>query len=71
MRHWLAHGLKPHLVRGFKVSRAPEFAAALENIVGLSISPPGYALVLCWDEKGQVQALDRIQPSLLQRNTKG
>ncbi len=64
MRHWQAHGLKPHLVRGFKVSRDPKFAQKLEDIVGLYMSPPEHALVLCCDEKSQVQALDRTQPGL-------
>ncbi|HKB55617.1 MAG TPA: IS630 family transposase [Ramlibacter sp.] len=64
MRHWHAHGLKPHLVRGFKVSRDPEFVEKLEDIVGLYMSPPEHALVLCCDEKSQVQALDRTQPGL-------
>jgi transposase len=63
-RHWRAHGLKPHLVRGFKVSRDPKFADKLEDIVGLYMSPPERALVLCCDEKSQVQALDRTQPGL-------
>ena len=60
-RHWRANGLKPHLVRGFKVSRDPEFVEKLEDIVGLYLSPPEHALVLCCDEKSQVQALDRTQ----------
>ena len=64
MRHWHAHGLKPHLVRGFKVSRDPQFAEKLEDIVALYMSPPEHALVLCCDEKSQVQALDRTQPGL-------
>ena len=64
MRHWQAHGLKPHLVRGFKVSRDPKFVEKLEDIVGLYMSPPEHALVLCCDEKSQVQALDRTQPGL-------
>ena len=64
MRHWQANGLKPHLVRGFKVSRDPQFARKLEDIVGLYMSPPEHALVLCCDEKSQVQALDRTQPGL-------
>lgn len=63
-RHWRAQGLKPHVVRGFKVSRDPQFAEKLENIVGLYMSPPEHALVLCCDEKSQVQALDRTQPGL-------
>ncbi len=64
MRHWQANGLKPHLVRGFKVSRDPQFVEKLEDIVGLYVSPPEHALVLCCDEKSQVQALDRTQPGL-------
>lgn len=64
MRHWQAHGLKPHLMRGFKVSRDPKFVEKLEDIVGLYMSPPEHALVLCCDEKSQVQALDRTQPGL-------
>jgi transposase len=64
MRHWQAHGLKPHIVRGFKVSRDPHFVDKLEDIVGLYMSPPEHALVLCCDEKSQVQALDRTQPGL-------
>ena len=64
MRHWHAHGLKPHIVRGFKVSRDPKFVEKLEDIVGLYMSPPVHALVLCCDEKSQVQALDRTQPGL-------
>jgi transposase len=64
MRHWQAHGLKPHLVRGFKVSRDPLFVDKLEDIVGLYLSPPEHAIVLCCDEKSQVQALDRTQPGL-------
>jgi transposase len=64
MRHWQAHGLKPHLVRGFKISRDPKFVEKLQDIVGLYMSPPEHALVLCCDEKSQVQALDRTQPGL-------
>lgn len=63
-RHWRANGLKPHVVRGFKVSRDPQFVEKLEDIVGLYMSPPEHALVLCCDEKSQVQALDRTQPGL-------
>ncbi|MDP2788225.1 MAG: IS630 family transposase [Pseudomonadota bacterium] len=63
-RHWRANGLKPHIVRGFKVSRDPNFVEKLEDIVGLYMSPPEHALVLCCDEKSQVQALDRTQPGL-------
>jgi transposase len=64
MRHWQAHGLKPHILRGFKISRDPKFVEKLEDIVGLYMSPPEHALVLCCDEKSQVQALDRTQPGL-------
>ena len=63
-RHWRAKGLKPHLVRGFKVSRDPKFIEKLEDVVGLYLSPPEHAIVLCCDEKSQVQALDRTQPGL-------
>ena len=63
-RHWRANGLKPHLVRSFKVSRDPKFVEKLEDIVGLYMSPPEHAIVLCCDEKSQVQALDRTQPGL-------
>lgn len=63
-RVWKARGLKPHRVKGFKVSRDPQFVEKLEDIVGLYMSPPEHALVLCCDEKSQVQALDRTQPGL-------
>lgn len=63
-RVWRARGLKPHLIETFKVSRDPQFAEKLEDIVGLYLSPPEHALVLCCDEKSQVQALDRTQPGL-------
>ena len=63
-RVWQAHGLKPHRVQTFKVSRDPRFIEKLEDIVGLYLSPPEHALVLCCDEKSQVQALDRTQPGL-------
>ena len=63
-RIWQAHGLKPHLERTFKVSNDPQFAEKLEAIVGLYLNPPQHALVLCVDEKSQIQALDRTQPGL-------
>ncbi len=63
-RHWRANGLKPHLIRSFKVSRDRKFVEKLEDIVGLYMSPPEHAIVLCCDEKSQVQALDRTQPGL-------
>jgi transposase len=64
LRVWHRHGLKPHLVETFKVSRDPRFVDKLEDIVGLYLNPPEHALVLCCDEKSQVQALDRTQPGL-------
>lgn len=63
-RIWGAHGLKPHLIRTFKLSRDSEFAAKLNNVVGLYLNPPANAIVLSCDEKSQIQALDRTQPSL-------
>lgn len=64
LRIWHAHGLKPHRVETFKVSNDPHFADKLEAIVGLYLNPPEHALVLCVDEKSQIQALDRTQPGL-------
>jgi transposase len=61
---WQAHGLKPHLVRCFKLSNDPAFAEKLVDIVGLYMDPPDRALVLAVDEKSQIQALDRTQPGL-------
>ena len=63
-RIWRAHGLKPHLVKTFKVSRDKHFAEKVEDVVGLYLAPPDKALVLCVDEKSQIQALDRTQPGL-------
>src|SRR3970040_2179891 len=63
-RTWRAHVRKPHFVDTFKGSRDPQFVEKLEDIVGLYLSPPEHALVLCCDEKSQVQALDRTQPGL-------
>ena len=63
-RIWRRHGLKPHRVATFKVSRDPQFVEKLEAIVGLYLAPPERALVLCVDEKSQIQALDRTQPGL-------
>ena len=63
-RIWHAHGLKPHLVRTFKVSKDPHFVEKLNAIVGLYLNPPEHAIVLCADEKSQIQALDRTQPGL-------
>ncbi len=61
-RVWHAHGLKPYRIETFKVSRDPRFIEKLEDIVGLHLNPLEHALVLCCDEKSQVQALDRTQP---------
>jgi len=56
--------LKPHRIETFKVSNDKFFAEKLEDIVGLYLDPPEHALVLCCDEKSQIQALDRTQPGL-------
>src|SRR6266481_6094975 len=63
-RIWRSHGLQPHRVRQFKLSRDPEFIPKLRDIVGLYIDPPAHAMVLSVDEKSQIQALDRSQPGL-------
>lgn len=63
-RIWQAHGLHPHRVRPFKVSRDKRFTEKLTDVVGLYLNPPEKALVLCVDEKSQIQALDRTQPGL-------
>jgi transposase len=61
---WRARGLKPHLVETFKISGDPDFEEKLTDVVGLYLNPPEQAVVFCMDEKSQVQALDRTQPSL-------
>jgi transposase len=63
-RVWAARGLKPHLVKTFKLSNDPKFEEKLIDVVGLYLNPPDNAIVLCMDEKSSVQALDRTQPSL-------
>jgi transposase len=63
-RIWRAHRLRPHQVRTFKLSKDPQFAAKLRDIVGLYLDPPAHAVVLSMDEKPQIQALDRTQPGL-------
>src|SRR5829696_540320 len=63
-RVWRANGLKPHLARTFKVSNDPRFVEKLEDVIGLYLNAPEHAIVLCCDEKSQVQALDRTQPGL-------
>jgi transposase len=70
-RIWRTHGLKPHRVESFKISNDPEFAAKLEDIVGLYLNPPEHALVLSVDEKSQIQALDRTQPGLPMKKGRG
>ncbi len=63
-RIWQEHNLKPHLVKTFKLSRDKQFVEKLADVVGLYLNPPDKALVLCVDEKSQIQALDRTQPGL-------
>ena len=63
-RVWRAFGLKPHLQKTFKLSSDPHFVAKVRGIVGLYLAPPERALVLCVDEKSQIQALNRTQPGL-------
>jgi transposase len=63
-RVWSARGLKPHLVKTFKLSNDKRFEEKLVDVVGLYLNPPDKAVVLCMDEKSQIQALDRTQPSL-------
>ena len=63
-RIWDARGLKPHRVETFKLSNDPQFEDKLVDVVGLYLNPPAKAVVLCMDEKSQIQALDRTQPSL-------
>lgn len=63
-RIWQAHGLKPHIVRGFKLSNDPQFIAKVRDVVGLYMNPPDHAVVFSFDEKPQIQALERAQPIL-------
>jgi len=63
-RIWKQHNLKPHLIKSFKLSRDKQFVEKLHDVVGLYMNPPDKALVLCVDEKSQIQALDRTQPGL-------
>jgi transposase len=63
-RIWKQHNLKPHLTKTFKLSRDPRFVDKLRDVVGLYMNPPEKALVLCVDEKCQIQALERTQPGL-------
>ena len=66
-RIWRAFGLQPHRLESFKLSTDPDFVAKVRDVVGLYVSPPEHALVLCVDEKSQIQALDRSQPLLPMR----
>lgn len=61
---WQSHQLKPHRTKTFKLSRDPHFLAKLTDVIGLYLNPPQRAIVLCVDEKSQIQALDRTQPGL-------
>jgi transposase len=61
-RIWRAFGLQPHRLETFKLSTDPAFVAKVRDVVGLYVSPPAHAVVLCVDEKSQIQALDRSQP---------
>ena len=63
-RIWQSHQIQPHRTQGFKLSRDPRFLEKLTDVVGLYLNPPEKALVLCVDEKSQIQALDRTQPDL-------
>jgi transposase len=63
-RIWNAHGLQPHRVKTFKLSRDQRFVEQLTDVVGVYLNPPDKAVVLCVDEKSQIQALDRTQPGL-------
>jgi len=63
-RIWRQHQLKPHLTKTFKLSRDKQFVEKLYDVVGLYLNPPDKSLVLCVDEKSQIQALDRTQPGL-------
>src|ERR671921_997327 len=64
VRIWHAFGLQPHPVENFKFSKDPQFVEKVRDIVGLYLNPPDRAIVLCVDEKSQIQALNRTQPIL-------
>ncbi len=70
-RIWRDHQLKPHQVRSFKLSKDPQLVEKVVDVVGLYLAPPKGALVLCVDEKTQIQALDRTQPTLAIKPGKG
>ena len=61
---WRSHNLKPHRTKTFKLSRDPKFLEKLTDVIGLYLNPPDKAIVLCVDEKSQIQALNRTQPGL-------
>lgn len=61
---WRSHNIKPHRTKTFKLSRDPKFLQKLTDVVGLYLNPPDQAIVLCVDEKSQIQALNRTQPGL-------
>ena len=70
-RIWQSHQIKPHRTASFKLSRDPHFLEKLTAVVGLYLNPPAKALVLCVDEKSQIQALDRTQPGLPLKRGRG
>ena len=61
---WRGHKIKPHRTKTFKLSRDPKFFEKMTDVIGLYLNPPDQAIVLCVDEKSQIQALDRTQPGL-------
>src|SRR5271154_1532267 len=61
---WKSHNIRPHRTKAFKLSRDPKFLKQLTDVVGLYLNPPDQAIVLCVDEKSQIQALQRTQPGL-------
>lgn len=63
-RMWRTFGLKPHITRSFKISEDPQFIAKVRDVVGLYMNPPDHAVVFSFDEKSQIQALERAQPIL-------
>ena len=63
-RIWRTFGLQPHIVEGFKLSDDPLFIEKVRDVVGLYLNPPEHAVVYCFDEKPQIQALERAQPIL-------
>ena len=70
-RVWQENGLKPHLIKSFKVSNDPKFEEKLHDVVGLYMDPPNHAVVFSFDEKSSIQALDRTQPGLPMKKGRG